>query len=217
MTRLLSSAPWTATLALGVAVLNLGLFLPWLDLNVLEYDRQAFERGEIWRVVTGSLVHWSGGHLLLDLGALVVAGVLFERSLGIRYPSVLLGAFAAVSVLLILDPAIVRYRGLSGVAAGQYAAALVAEIRHHGRDIGRDRVLSQLSLVATVCAALLFAAKLAVEFATGDLILGTARFGDIGRPLPVAHLAGVAGALSAVFLGGRASALPGLGMRIRDR
>ena len=198
MIRLVSAAPWTVATGLLVAIASLGLVAP--DPGILEFDREALHRGELWRLLTGSFVHWSGGHLVLDLGAFLAVGLLFERSLGRRYPAVLAGALAAVGVLLLLDPRIERYRGLSGVAAGQYAAALAAEIVR-GRDEWRRRrrgspglhVPPGLALPAA--AALLFALKVATEWGSGTLLLGTERLGDLGEPLPSAHLAGVIGAL----------------------
>ena len=56
-------APWTLCLCALLLLLNLGLF-PWApaafaDLaGWLQYDRAAILQGQLWRLLTGNLVHW---------------------------------------------------------------------------------------------------------------------------------------------------------------
>ena len=81
-------------------------------------DRDALAKGEMWRLWTGHLAHFSTSHLLVDVavfallvGALIRAG---ERALG----SVLFLSGAALSAsLLVCDSSLVRYGGLSGLNA----------------------------------------------------------------------------------------------------
>lgn len=81
-------------------------------------DRDALAAGEVWRLWTGHLAHFSVNHLLVDVlvfallaAALVRAG---EHSLG----RVLFVDGAALSIsLLVCDASLGRYGGLSGVNA----------------------------------------------------------------------------------------------------
>jgi rhomboid family GlyGly-CTERM serine protease len=221
MTRFVRDAPWTTGLGLVVVLLNLGLVVPWIDPATLEFDRRAVERGEVWRLLTGSLVHWSFGHLVLDLGALLAVGLLCEEGLGRRYAIILAAAFVAVALVVLVAPEVERYRGLSGVDAGQYAAALAAEIRRQWRSsrgtnaAPASRRCAGFALPAA--AALLFAVKLAVEWSTGRLVLPTPGLGDLGVPLPLAHLAGVAGALVGAVAADRTTARRRRGARAEER
>lgn len=82
---------WTLTFCAGLVLLNLGL-LPgapaWAVqlLHGLQYDRRAVLDGELWRLLTGNLVHWSLPHFTLDLGAFFIVGLLWERHSGIPTP-----------------------------------------------------------------------------------------------------------------------------------
>jgi hypothetical protein len=46
---------------------------------MLEYNRTSIANGEIWRLVTGSIVHWTTDHLFWDLLMFVVLGAAIER------------------------------------------------------------------------------------------------------------------------------------------
>lgn len=83
------------------------------------FDRQGILAGEIWRLWTGHLVHFSSYQLLLDVTALCVVGWLAERQWGSGFTgTVVLLAMPAISVsLLLLSPHLVQYRGVSGVVA----------------------------------------------------------------------------------------------------
>lgn len=81
-------------------------------------DRDALAVGEVWRLWTGHLAHFSLNHLLVDaLVFVLLAGALHhagERALG----GVLSIGGAALSVSLLLsDGSLARYGGLSGLNA----------------------------------------------------------------------------------------------------
>ena len=188
-------APWTLGLSVAIVVLNLGVvagapvFAGEL-LDGLEFDREAILAGQAWRLLTGNLVHWSWQHLALAVGAFLAVGLLFERGLGRLYPWVLLTAAVAVGAgLLLFAPEVSLYRGLSGVDSGQFAVAVLHEIR---------LVRAGRQLLLPVGAALVFGVKMLYECLTGTMMFGTESLGDIGIPLPVAHVAGTLGALVAL-------------------
>jgi rhomboid family GlyGly-CTERM serine protease len=193
----LRGAPWTIALCAVLLGLNWRLFTGEAGgsggfIELLELDRRAVLAGEVWRLLGGSLVHWSAAHFLLDAGAFLAVGLLFERRLGRAYPWILLASALAVGLsIFVVAPQVACYRGLSGADSGQFAAALACELAAtRGRPL-RERFLAG-------AAALVFALKLAYEVAAGRMFFGTEALGDIGLPLPLSHVAGVAGALAAV-------------------
>lgn len=192
----LARAPWTLCLTAFILVANLGVFpgMPQgasVITGLLELDREAVGRGEVWRLLTGNLVHWSPAHLWLDAGAFLFVGLLFERHLGKAYPWILLGSALAVGLgVLFLGADVSVYRGLSGVDSGQFAAALLREFVR-ARDPGE--------LLPFLLAALIFAAKLTYEGITGEWLFGGGGLGDLGIPVPISHIAGTLGALGVLL------------------
>jgi rhomboid family GlyGly-CTERM serine protease len=126
-------APCTLALAAVVAVLNLGLFEGFEVegrslLAALQFDGIAIRDGQIWRLMTGNLVHWDRQHFFMDAGVFLVLGLWSERSFGRSYPLLLLGAALLVGIAgLVYWPPQTLCRGLSGITAAQFAAALTAE------------------------------------------------------------------------------------------
>jgi rhomboid family GlyGly-CTERM serine protease len=85
----------------------------------LIYDRARLLHGEIWRAWTGHLVHFGSSHLLWNLAIFLAAGCWIERlrPRSTRWFYVICAPVIAAS-LLILEPDLARYAGLSGVATG---------------------------------------------------------------------------------------------------
>ena len=163
-----------------------------------EYDRQAILDGEWGRLLTGHLTHWNFDHLFWDAATFLMLGVAcMWRSVG-RTVATLLGAAAAISASLVLfQPEMATYRGLSGLDSALFTL-LAAMIWRESRRDGR----SQLGAVA-ITAGAAFLAKAAYESATGTtLFVDSSAAGFI--PLASAHLIG--GAVGAIVgLGGRSA------------
>jgi rhomboid family GlyGly-CTERM serine protease len=173
--------PW-CTLALAAAALVAAAVPGAFDLLVL--DRAAVMQGEFRRLLTGHLVHATGYHLTWDCAALLLLGFRFERILGRRFPLVVAGSMLAVTLgVLVLDPALDRYCGLSGILNGIWVAGALAFAGREQRD-GR-RALAWVYRGA-VAAGLL---KIGVEG-----ILGAPLFTDAAKlgaaPVPLAHALG---------------------------
>jgi rhomboid family GlyGly-CTERM serine protease len=86
--------------------------------ELLEFDRQAILAGEIWRLWTCHLVHYSLQHALIDFATALAAGAVVLSALGWRR-LVLCLALAAPLIsggLLLLAPDCLVYRGASGIA-----------------------------------------------------------------------------------------------------
>lgn len=99
--------------------------------TALEYRRAAILHGQVWRLLTGSLVHLGWVHLARDLAGLfliwgLLHSVLDERSwLWVMLTS----AFAVGLGLFVFDPGITWYVGISGVLFGLYCAGALSELR----------------------------------------------------------------------------------------
>ncbi|HEV2109858.1 MAG TPA: rhombosortase [Gammaproteobacteria bacterium] len=149
---------------------------------LLRYDRGAILHGEVWRLITGNFVHLGAGHLLEDMAGLVLLWLLFGEVLpGWRTPlAVLAGSMVVGLGLLLGDPGVEWYVGISGALDTLWALGALGFIRR------RDRfgwVLMGFLL-----------AKLAYEQLWGPLPFSTASSG--GTVIVDAHLYGaLAGAL----------------------
>jgi rhomboid family GlyGly-CTERM serine protease len=192
--RFAQGRTWTLGLCAAMALVNLGL-LPHAPqaarsfLERLEFDRAAVLHGELWRLLTGNLVHWSVEHFVLDVGAFLVVGLMYERTARRQYPWLLLAAALGVGLgVFAFLPETNIYRGLSGVASGQFVIALATEI-----ELARHEPRRWLWLAPVL---LVFAVKIAWENVTGQMFFGTESLGNIGLPTPLAHAAGAAAVLA---------------------
>lgn len=173
--------PW-ATGVVALAALGLQV---WSGAKTsLEFDRAAIVAGELWRLWTPHLLHFSASHLGWNLVVLLGAGVWAERVVPRRMRLLYVIAPALIGVaLLVFDPFLSRYAGLSGLAAGAVALLAFTQI---ARSPGRDRWFWWAVLA-------LLAAKILLELFFRDALL--ADFGDPAiRPVPLAHIAGMASA-----------------------
>lgn len=197
--NLLNDCPWTIAVTLCLLVANLGLVdgVPTALTSLpdsLEYDRQAIVAGQLWRLVTGHLVHWSVPHAALDLAAFFVVGVLYEKRLRtnlsrhalvakLAYPSLLATSAVVVgAAIFMLRDDLATYRGFSGLNSAQFAAVLVGEWRSW-----RSK---SLRLVTVGMATAVFVTKIVTECVTGAMFFGTEALGDLGQPVPLAHATG---------------------------
>jgi len=160
---------------LGLAAAALAVATPWAApavARVLVLDRAAVLSGEIWRVFTGHLVHAGSEHLLWDVLSLIGIGFVFEEYLRERFWPVLgISAIAVGAGLVILEPHLPDYRGLSGVLNGLWVAGAL-----HGARAERaagNRGVSRLCSVAVVLAL----AKILVEARYGPLFTDPVRLG----------------------------------------
>jgi rhomboid family GlyGly-CTERM serine protease len=163
-----------------------------------EYNRESILHGEWSRLLTGHLTHWNFDHLFWDAATFLLLGIACVwRSLG-RTVTTLLGAAVAISAsLLLFQPEMATYRGLSGLDSALFTL-LAAMIWRESRRDGRWK----LGAVA-IAAGAGFLAKAAYESATGTtLFVDSSAAGFI--PLASAHLIG--GAVGAIVgLGGRSA------------
>ncbi|MEE8451607.1 MAG: rhomboid family intramembrane serine protease, partial [Thermoguttaceae bacterium] len=84
------------SLALGAAAC-LTMAFPSLA-EWLQYDRSAVAEGQLWRVATCHLTHWSLDHLFWDVVALLLLGFVIEQDKRRRYLTCM--GLSAVSIPL---------------------------------------------------------------------------------------------------------------------
>jgi rhomboid family GlyGly-CTERM serine protease len=147
--------------------------------NLLIYDRGAIASGQLWRLATGHLVHFSAGHAFWNIGVLILAGwalkVRKRRGFGVLMTS---AAVTSGAALFLIQPSIVRYGGLSALAT-----AAVVYLCLDGMRRGNS---ARWIWAALLC---LTAMKIPVEAAAGHSL-----FADAGQTgfevVPLVHLAG---------------------------
>ncbi len=102
----------------------------------LRYDRSALEHGELWRLITGHLVHLGWAHLGLNLAGLALLWALFARMFSL-WRWLTLALFSAIAIdagFYWLEPQLQWYVGLSGVLHGVLAAGACARWQRRDRD-----------------------------------------------------------------------------------
>lgn len=154
----------------------------------LRYDREAIFAGQVWRLISGHLLHLSWMHLLLNIAGLLLLTLGFATRRPLS-PLMVLTAFSALILgvsagLLLFNPELAWYVGLSGVLHG--VAVLIAF-----QLWPRERLLGLLLFAGLL-------AKVAWEQVAGaDAALGS-RIG--GAVIVDAHLYGlISGVLVALF------------------
>jgi rhomboid family GlyGly-CTERM serine protease len=145
----------------------------------LEYSRQAVHAGQVWRLATGNLVHLGWMHLIRDLAGLGLIWALVLRNLNER-SAVWVLSLSALCVgigLLLFDPGIGWYVGISGALFGLYTAGALSICKQR-RPFGIALLLGMLGILGWS----LYAGALPGE--TTDLG---------GAVVPQAHLYGAIG------------------------
>ena len=118
-------------LPIGLAMLSTGCTFGGFTLvRLLRYDRDAILAGQLWRVLTGHLVHLGGSHLAMNLVGLALIWMLFGRLMSTSaWLATLLSSALTVSLgLLVFNPGLTWYVGLSGVLHGMFLAGAILSI-----------------------------------------------------------------------------------------
>ena len=154
--------------------------------QALEYRRTAVLRGELWRLVTGEVVHLGWVHLARDLAGLFLIWALVGDSLDdCSWLWVLGTSGLAVGLgLLVFSPEIYWYVGISGVLFGLFCAGALCQLPQ--RPIFAGVLLLGMATVV------------AWTLSTGALPSETAGLG--GRVVPQAHLYGALGGAAAILV-----------------
>jgi rhomboid family GlyGly-CTERM serine protease len=153
----------------------------------LRYDRAGIAAGEIWRLLTGHLVHLGVSHAILNVAGLVLVWLLVGRAYRWnQWLWVMAGSLAAIDMGLWFGaPSLDWYVGLSGLLHGMLAAGIVAGLA--GRS-GEALILA--GVVVGKLAWEQFAGPLPGSEATsgGAVIVDAHLYGVIGGALVAATL-----------------------------
>jgi len=178
---------------LVILVLGLIYLIPVADLTSWRYDRGAILSGQLWRLLTGHLVHGDLHHLAWNVLGVLIVGVLFAGDYTTpQWVVILTASTAAIDLgFLTLQPQLEWYVGFSGVLHGAMAAGLVRWLR---RGEG----------ALTWLVGAIFLAKLGWEHVMGPL-----PFTASGLSLPVVHEAhsygAIGGAVAALLIEARSA------------
>ncbi len=178
--------PWVTLL---VVLLTLFVWLLPAATAIFIYDRPAILQGQIWRLWTGHLCHFSPSHLFWDLLATALASAWMEMAAfpGCRRLWFFVPPLISLT-LLVARADLQYYGGLSGMAT---ACVVFASLGEASRP-GASRFIWPAVLVAV-------GLKIGWEYLTGDIL-----FASFGAPtvhsVPISHAAGavVAGGFSQV-------------------
>ena len=160
----------------GAAILAslVPLFADWLI-----YDRVEIGQGQIWRLFTGNLVHFSPNHLFFNLLVFVIVGWTIANR---GYPGFtvfcLLCSGLIGTVLYGLSPNLAQYGGLSGVACGTVVYLALFGLAERGVW----RALCASVLLLTVC-------KILLEYRLGHFLFATSP-DPAFVPMPLSHAVG---------------------------
>lgn len=160
--------------------------------GALIYDRAEIFSGQLWRLWTGHLVHYTLSHLFWDTLVFLAAGSWLEWIAPRLTRWFYLWAPPMISVALLWgDPDLDRYAGLSGLATGVLVLLALIQWR-------RER---NAPAWFWPCVLLLVAVKIAIEtWAHAPLF---AHFESGIRVVPLAHVAGIGCAALAYAIAGR--------------
>jgi len=154
----------------------------------LRYERAAIAGGDLWRLVSGHLVHLGPSHMLMNVAALAVMALIFGRVLRSRdWIAVALGAALAIDAgLFWVSTGVGWYVGLSGVLHGFWAAA---SLRLLIARSGEGALFGALLIAKLLYEPLLGPVPLTAAVAAGPVVTSAHTYGAIG---------GVLGALGVV-------------------
>jgi rhomboid family GlyGly-CTERM serine protease len=170
------------SLALVVAACLLMAFPSLADR--LQYDRSAVLEGELWRIATCHLTHWSLDHLFWDVTALLFLGFVIEQDKRRRLLTCMgLSAVLIPLAVCVCMPELSTYRGLSGIDSAVFMLLAVTLFS----DSWEQRDWGWMLVCTVVMGG--FAAKTGFEFATGTTVFVDATAANM-MPVPLAHVIG---------------------------
>jgi len=149
--------------------------------ELLLFDRVGIEKGQLWRLFTCHLAHWSASHLIWNLVVLAAIGWGAKNEPSRSLVTATFGALLLIGPALYLCEAdMLQYAGLSGVATALFVCFACERMR----SAPGERLLWGAFLIA-LCG------KIAVEFVNPSPLFATSAAIDL-RVAPLAHLVGAA-------------------------
>lgn len=166
--RSATARPALPVVTIAIAMIAIVVGVP----SMLQFDRALVLHGQLWRLVSCHLTHWSVEHLLWDLLVFAALGCMCERADRRAFVATFVVGAIAISMSLFALP-LDTYRGLSGIDSALFGLFAI-----------QQRRFAPIFLIA-------FIAKTIFELATGHAIfVHSAASGFV--PVPLAHLVGAA-------------------------
>jgi rhomboid family GlyGly-CTERM serine protease len=175
---------WSLSISLLLAIAAAAVQFSPAAAEWLQYDRVAILSGQLWRIVTCHLTHWSLDHFFWDTVALLVLGLGCEaRSRPATVQCLCASALLIPLSVTWLMPEMATYRGLSGIDSALFA--LLA-----GLLLRECWPRKRYGVAAAIFVALIaFAAKTVYEYASGDTLFVDSAAATM-VPLPLVHVVG---------------------------
>lgn len=151
----------------------------------LVFQRHAINDGELWRIITGNLVHTNIPHLIMNIAGLWLFWMLFDENLTalLLYFSLFVTGLAVGIGIYLFNPELIWYAGLSGSLYGLYI-------------IGATSALCNKDYISSIPVLILIPGKLFMDATQKGMSNVSAEL--IGAPVATdAHLYGF---LSAIFI-----------------
>lgn len=144
----------------------------------LRYARPAIADGELWRLITGHLVHLGWSHLMMNALALLAIWVLVGRYLtGGQWIAMTALCMAGIDLgFWYRDTQLMWYVGLSGVLHGLLAAGLVAGWQARRGEV---LVLASLLVAKLLYEQILGAVPGSAATAGGDVVVNSHLYGAL--------------------------------------
>lgn len=133
-------------------------------------------------LVSCHLAHWSTQHLFWDVLMFFVLGWHLEKSIAKPYYFTLIASSLLIPLgVLVMQPEITSYRGLSGIDTALFALLCTSKLASGYREGSQRSIALFLFLLLAMWSKLLF------EFSTGGVMFVR---NDNFTPVPAAHLCG---------------------------
>ena len=169
--------PWVTALLVGVQVTIWWIMTSGIPIGAQTLDamtlqqRSVLEDGEVWRILTAGLAHWTFVHITSNMVMLAFLGWTLERAIGrINLVAIFVLSVFGGSLLSMWGAPQSGSLGASGGVLGVFAAAAIFGIRRFSMLSRRNQVALGISIVP----------YLALVYGQGWLDSGTDNFAHTG-------------------------------------
>lgn len=151
----------------------------------LQFDRSQVLAGQWHRLLTCHLTHFGTSHLAWDAAVLLLLGVTAAILDGRKTIGAVVLSMAAIPlVVLVAQPSLQIYRGLSGIDSALFGLIAVMTARQAKRQHNRTAIVIALTALGG------FIMKTTYELATGHAVFVDSQQAGFA-PVPLAHIVGV--------------------------
>lgn len=126
---------YTTPLVLALIVTLIGLIGSEAQ-SWLRFDRSAILNGQLWRLISGHLAHLGWSHLWMNLAGLGLIWALFAKAGSTRLwlSTLIIGCLGTSVFLLLFNPGLYWYVGLSGVLHTLFVLGALLDIQRFPRS-----------------------------------------------------------------------------------